>query len=389
MNGRPRILLLTNSLAVGGAETQLVRLAVHLRAAGYAVIVATILPDGRGRPELAAAGIPHVVLPLVSPVGAITVLAGTIRLFRRWKPDAVVSFLFYANVLGRMAGAVARVPVVVSSVRTVRFGGRLSDATLRLTDRLANVTVTNSPTVARRLAADRLANMDRVVVIPNGIPLDAFNGQPDREVIRRELGASSEEFLWLAVGRLEPVKDYPTLLQAMAALRDVRPPVQLRIAAEGSQRPALEMLIRDLGLSGTVQLLGLRHDVPELLQAADALVLTSLWEGLPNVVIEAMAAGVPVVATGSGGTTELVNPGVTGFLVPPQDPRVLAEAMSELMQLPVRKRSEMGAAAQRFVAERFAIDRIMNRWEALIHDLIRDRPRTRVGVAAASTTGGA
>lgn len=389
MSELPRVLLLTNSLAVGGAETQLVRLAVHLRRSGYPVMVATILPDGEGRRELREAGIRHEVLPLRKPVGGITVMTGAIRLFRRWRPDVVISFLFYANVLARLAGAAVRIPAVVSSVRTVRFGGRVSDATLRLTDRLARVTVTNCRAVAHRLASDRLVADDRVRVIPNGIALDAFDGRPRREVVRRELGVSGGEFLWLAVGRLEPIKDYPTLLQAMAALREVRPPARLRIAAEGSQRPRLEALIRDLGLSETVRLLGSRDDVPELLTAADALVLTSLVEGLPNVVIEAMAAGLPVVATDGGGTKELVEPGVTGLLVPPRDPRGLAETMSELMHLPPGTRSAMGAAGRRFVTGRFAIHQVMPRWEDLIDELVRDRPLTRAGAATTSRRGGA
>lgn len=377
MNGRPRVLLMTNSLAVGGAETQLVRMAVHLRSAGYPVMVATILPDGEGRHELREAGIRHEVLPLRRPVGGITVMAGAIRLFRRWRPHVVVSFLFYANVLARLAGALTRTPAVVSSVRTVYFGGRVSDATLRLTDRLASVTVTNAQSVAHRLAADRIVAEDRVLVIPNAIPLDLFDGRSHRDAVRRELDVSSADFLWLAVGRLEPIKDYPTLLRAMAALRDPMSPARLRIAAEGSHRPTLEAMIDDLGLSGTVRLIGVRDDVPELLSAADALVLPSLWEGLPNVVLEAMAAGIPVVATGRGGTTELVEPGVTGLLVPPRDPRALAEAMTEIMSLPVDTRREMGETGRRIVAERFAVDRVMGRWEELIDELSGRMPHAR------------
>jgi glycosyltransferase involved in cell wall biosynthesis len=368
MIDRPRILLLTNSLAVGGAETQLVRLAVHLHAAGYRVRVATILPDGRDRRELRDAGIPHEVLPLHGPVPALTVLTGAIRLFRTWKPDAVISFLFYANVLGRLAGFTARTPVI-SSVRTLWFGGRSSDLILRLTDRLARFTVTNSHTVGRRLVTDRIVAADRVRVIPNAIPLELVERGDNRDGVRRDLGLSTGDFFWLAVGRLERVKDYPSLLRAMVLLRDAAPSARLMIAAEGSQRSVLEGMIRDLGLSGIVRLLGSRGDVPELLAAADALVHPSLWEGLPNTIIEAMAAALPVVATNRGGTTELVEPGVTGILVPPQTPRALAAAMNDVMQLPPDMQRAMGAIGRRRVIERFANDRVMSAWETLIEEV--------------------
>jgi len=373
---KPRVLLLVNSLAVGGAETQLVRLALYLHGTGHAVKVATILPYGRGRPDLQAAGIPHEVLPLRAPIGGLTLLAGAVRLCRQWKPDVVVSFLFYANLLGRLAGAFARVPVVISSVRTERFGGRASDAALRFTDPLASLTVANCDNTARRLAADRIVAKKRLLVIPNGVPLEAFaNDYPDRSATRKSLGLSDEDFLWLAVGHLEPIKDYPTLLKAMTILRESGLPAKLRIAAEGSQRSYLQGLIRDLQLSGAVSLLGFRSDVPALLGAADALVQSSWCEGMPNVVIEAMAAGVPVVATNRGGTTELIEPGVTGLLVPPRDARALASAMAELMKLPARQRSDMGAAGCRFVAERFALDQVMSQWEDLITELWEARSR--------------
>jgi glycosyltransferase involved in cell wall biosynthesis len=375
---KPRILLLTNSLAVGGAETQFVRLALHLHGAGHPVMVATILPEGRGHVELRAAGIPHEVLPLRAPVRGITllirgitVLAGAVRLFRRWRPDVVVSFLFYANLLGRLAGALAGVPIVVSSVRTERFGGRISDTALRFTDRMARLTVTNCHNTARRLAADGIVPENRLQVIPNGVPLEAYSDDHlNRGPTRQALGVSDDDFLWLAVGHLEPIKDYPTLLRAMTALRDSGLPAKLRIAAEGSQRADLQALIGDLQLTETVNLLGFRSDVPELLTAADALVLSSLVEGLPNVVIEAFAAGVPVVATNRGGTTELVEPGITGLLVPPRDPQALAKAMTELMQLPADRRSEMGAAGSLLVAKRFSLNQVMGRWEQLIADLV-------------------
>lgn len=354
-----RVVLAVNALTTGGAETQLVHLARALRERGDEVRVLAILRSQAFTADLAALGV-HVQVLDPPPPRAPTALAATVRALRRWRPDVIVSFLYQANVLARVAGALAGVPVVVSSIRNEYFGGRLRDLLLRLTDPLAAVTTTNSELAARSLVRRGVVPPGRLRVIPNGVDPAAWAGEPGASERRRRAG-----FLWLAAGRLEPQKDYATLLRAIARGSTAA----LWIAGQGRERKALETLATDLGLGDRVRFLGLRHDIPALLAAADALVLSSAWEGLPNIVLEAMAARRPVVATRVGGTPELVRDGLTGLLVPPRTPAALAAAMTTMERLPAADRLAMGERGHAIVAQRFALPAVAAQWIALLDEV--------------------
>ncbi len=369
-----RVVLVINGLTVGGAETQLVHLAHALRDRGHAVWVLAILRSFAFATELAALGVPvHVIDP--PPPRGLMALARTVRALRRWQPDVVVSFLYQANVLARLASALAGVPVAVSSIRNERFGGRRRELLLRLTDPLATVTTTNSALAASALLRRRVVAPGRLRVIPNGVDPSAFTcPSGPRERLRAALGETEGRFVWLAAGRLEPQKDYATLLHAVARGAADGSTAALWIAGQGRERAALEALAAELGLGDRVRLLGLRHDVPGLLAAADALVLSSAWEGLPNVVLQAMAARRPVVATAVGGIPELVREGVTGLLAPPRRPVVLAAAMRTVEHLPEADRRTMGEHAHGFVANRFALPTVQAEWMELLDELLTDGP---------------
>ncbi len=161
-------------------------------------------------------------------------------------------------------------------------------------------------------------------------------GGMGRESARRRLGLPSDRAIAVAVGRLHRQKDHPTLLAALALLKGWKTlsPLTL-IVGDGPDRQRLEAQAKDLGLDEEhLRFLGTRDDVPVLLGAADFLVMSSLWEGLPYVLLEAMAAGVPIVATDVGGNREVVEDRVTGRLVPPRDPARLAEALAEVLEEP-------------------------------------------------------
>ena len=183
--------------------------------------------------------------------------------------------------------------------------------------------------------------------------------------------------MWLAVGRLEPVKDYPNLLQAMALLRPA-PEHRLYIAGGGSQREALASQAAGLGLADRVAFLGPRPDVPRLLSAADGVVLSSAHEGMPNALMEAFAAGRPAVATDVGGVREVLVHGESGLLVPPLDAAELAAAMQHLMELPPEALEELGASGQRHVEARFSVGAMAGSWRDLLAAEISSRdPRRR------------
>ncbi|MFA9430136.1 glycosyltransferase [Egicoccus sp. AB-alg2] len=369
-----RLVFLANSVARGGAETQLVRAAVGLAERGHRVTVARMLDWPGHEDDLAAAGIPLVELPARRPVRAASALTAGALLLRRLRPHAVVSFDYQANLLGRLAGRAAGVPAVVSSIRADRFGGAPREWWIRRTDGLAAVTTTNAARVARRLVERGLVHPDRLVVIPNAVddvaPVDADT----RARVRGELAIAPDEFVFLALGHIAPRKDHATMLRAAARARRAGSAFRLLIAGDGDTSPLAD-LAGALGITADVHLLGWRDDVADLLAASDALVSSSAWEGTPNAAIEALMREVPVVATRAGGTEEVVEDEVSGFLVDVGDWRALADRLARTCALPAATRAAMGAHGQAHVRARHDRERVLDQWEALLQRVTVDAVR--------------
>jgi len=366
------IAILITGLAYGGAETQLVNLAISLKKRGWEVRVVAMLPPQAFTEELKEAGIPLSTLNMRRGVADPRAVFGLVKMLREWRPQILTSFMFHANLLGRIAGRLAGVPIVVSSIRNENFGGPRRDRMLRMTDWMGQISTTNSNLAADKLVKRGVVPRERIHVIPNGLVLDKFTVKnSSRTEFRQQLGITERDFLWLAVGRLEEQKDYSNLLQAFKIIIQDGHEAQLRVAGQG---PLLENLQRqsiNLGISGRVVFLGLRRDIPLLLDAADGFVLSSAWEGLPNVVMEAMAAAKPVVATSVGGVPELVQEGVNGYIVPPGDSEALAVAMVKMMALPEADRWAMGRAGRAHIEANYSLERVVDQWEELYRQLLQ------------------
>jgi glycosyltransferase involved in cell wall biosynthesis len=184
------------------------------------------------------------------------------------------------------------------------------------------------------------------------------------------------EFVWLAVGRFEIAKDYRNMLRGFAAARERYPQAVLLLVGRGSLQTETEALARALSLGSGVRFVGVRDDVPELMSTADGYVMSSAWEGMPIVLLEAAAAGLPIVATLVGGNHEVVCDEETGFLVPPRDSDALGLAMLRLMQLPQTQRRAMGERGREHVRIHYGLDRVVDAWEELYRELL-----TRKGLA--------
>jgi glycosyltransferase involved in cell wall biosynthesis len=165
------------------------------------------------------------------------------------------------------------------------------------------------------------------------------------------------------------------MLQAFARVVHKHSNAILLIAGDGPLRETMENMAQELGAEKYVKFLGIRRDIPQLMNAADAYVMSSAWEGMPNVLLEASATGLPIVATDVGGNREVVLDGITGFLVPPRNPEALAEAVLRMMDLPEEKRREMGKAARKHVEDNFSLDRVVDMWEALYKELLEQKGR--------------
>jgi glycosyltransferase involved in cell wall biosynthesis len=346
--GPPRILLLVTLSEVGGAQTYVASLLPAL-AGPFEVVVAA-----HGQGPLAAAAhaagarfieLEHVrraLSPWRDPLGLLELAT----IVRRERPHIVHVNSAKAAALGRAAAWLTRVPIRIYTVHGWSYTAHsgLSSALYLWAERilrpLTTVTICVAESERRAGLEARTCDQATTVVIHNGVDL----ARPTAS------GTGAEPCRLVTVGRLQAPKDVLTLVRALAELPQRA--YEGVIVGDGPDRPALESEIRRLDLEPVVQLAGERTDVPELLAAADVFVLSSRSEGLPLSILEAMAAGLPVVATNVGGVPELVVEGETGFLVPPGDPQALAVALERLLGDSALRR-RLGAAGRRRAEERF------------------------------------
>jgi glycosyltransferase involved in cell wall biosynthesis len=243
-----------------------------------------------------------------------------------------------------------------------------------MTDWLASATTAVSQAAADRSIGTGAVPPNRITVIPNGFDFSrALVAEGAGSAIRRELRAE-DSFLWLTVGRLVPEKGHDILLDAFAHVVRARPTARLAIAGDGPERQALDRAITSLGLSGLATLLGERRDVSTLLDAADAFVLSSRWEGLPMVLLEAAAQALPIVSTDVGGCREVAQPDLGAVLSSP-NPRGLASAMLQVIDLSPTERASVGWGLRRHVEANFEIGTVVDRWDALYASLLERRRR--------------
>ncbi len=369
-----KVLQVIPTLDRSGAEKQMVLLARGLPRDRFHVEVAALTRLGPLAADLEASGIPTRLFAKRFKFD-MAVLGRLSRWMKQERFDVIHTWIFAANVYGRVAGHMARVPVVVTSEMAVdlwkrRLHLRLDAWLARWTDRI----VGNSQAVVDfyRDAGIPQAKLD---LIYSGI---GFEPEPLRTAAetRRALGVDNAAPVFLYVGRLADQKRVSDLLDAADLLQHVLPEAVTWIAGDGPLRRDLETRAGAFTLidSGRVRFLGHRDDVPDLLAAADVLVLPSAYEGLPNVVLEAMRMGKPVIATAAPGTTEAVVDGESGLLVPIGVPREICRAMRSLAR-DAAKRSALGACGRSVVESRFRLDTMIEAYALLYEQLARAKGR--------------
>jgi glycosyltransferase involved in cell wall biosynthesis len=355
---------------MGGAERQVLLLAQGMAERGWRVTVIALAGTGGVQAcRLKMRGVDFVSLRmrkgLVDPRGWL----GLNSWLRREKPDVLHAHLPHAAWMARWSRLFVRVPVVVDTIHTAGTGTRGRKLGYRMSNWLTDKVTAVSGGAADAWRNARMIPKHKLVVLPNGV--DTEHWKPSfagRAEMRDRLGMR-DGFLWLAAGRLEAVKDFPTLLRAFAGLpSDAR----LLIAGEGSQRAELESLVSLLDVAGRVHLLGYSEDILPWMQAADGFVLSSLWEGLPMSLLEAGACALPAVSTDVAGATEIL-PSTGGFLADVGDSQSLRAAMLRLMELPEAAREEMGMRTRLQVEERYSLAAVLERWEALYTELLERR----------------
>ncbi len=370
-----KIVFVLIGLGFGGAEVQVVELASVLKRRGWQPTLVALAPPEGLEVRARALGLEYLDLGLPLRSKSPRLVARLAREIRRLRPDVVHAHTLPANFVARLARPFSRVPVLVTSAHNIDEGGRARMWFYRLTDRLADLTTNVSPQAVERYVRIGAAPADRIVYVRNGIDVDRFAPDPARRArLREELGLAPDEFAWLAIGRHSPQKDYPNLLDAVAALRQ-REPWRVLVVGDGPLYQETSSGIRERGLSERVRLLGVRQDIPDLLRAADGFVLGSAWEGLPIVLLEAAASGLPIVATDVGGNREIVMDPAGGRLVPARDPRALAEAMASVAGRPAEERHAMGEVQRTRVTREFGMDAVAAQWISIYESLLATRAR--------------
>lgn len=350
---RLRIAHLTRSLEVGGQEKMLVEFARHADRARHELTVVSLESRGTLADALEAAGAR--VIALEEPGGLRPQISWRLaRLFRAEAFDVVHTHDEKPLLYGVPAARLARVPAVIHThhhgpLPSIQRRHTLLVALLaRLTNRFVCVSESS-----RDWLVGQGVPASKVSCLWNGIDL-----------LRFAYVSPCPSGPLVTVARLSPEKDQATLLRAFALLRRALRDVHLHIAGDGPCRPALEKLAAELDLARHVRFLGEIHDVPTLLAQSSVFVLPSLTEGLSLTLLEAMARGLPVVATRVGGNAEVVRDGETGILVPPAQPELLCRALAGLLQNPERA-AQFGQAARRRVEAHFDVRRMVAEYEAL------------------------
>jgi len=373
MSDRISVVHLITELCIGGAQVALFRLLAGLDRDRFVLNVACLYHgDGAVAGQIRALGIPVTDLGM-SGKARLDALWRLDRLLRRERPLILHSWMFHANLAGRLVGRGAGVPVVITSRRNVNIGGGWRERCKRWTSGLDEGVIAVCEG-ARQAEIERTGvSPDKVVTVYNGVDLPFV--VPDPQAVARmrcAFGVPAQGLLVGAVGRLHPQKGFANLLVAVARVRERLPAIRLLLVGDGALRRELVARAEALGLAEVVTFAGSRGDVPEILAALDLFVLPSLWEGLPNAVLEAMAAGLPVVATAAGGTPELVVDGETGLLVPPGDVTALEEAIERLLRDPGLRR-KMGEAGRKRVEGHFTIKQTVAQTVALYETLLRQK----------------
>ena len=361
-----RIVYVLTSLGMGGAEKQVVALAARMAERGHTVALVSVKSS---LAEEWPAPVEVLYLNIRKlPWPALSGLMRARAFLREFRPDILHSHSFHANMLGRLLALLVPGTVVISTIHNIYEGGRLRMLAYRLSDRLSRRTVAVSQAAADRFTRLGAVPAGRCAVVTNGIDIQEFT--PDRERrtrMRTEMGVHAK-FVWLSSGRVVAGKDYPNLLRAIDILSKTHSWTEVWIAggwADNAMARLIE-LPEFQKAEPMVRWLGLRRDLPALLDAADGFVSSSAWEGMPLAVGEAMAMEKLVVATDVGGVRELV--GCEGCLVPPHNPAALAAAMRDAMQTDVSISIANRRSARKRICECFDVNAKPLEWESLYRE---------------------
>jgi len=371
-----RVFYLVDSFDVGGTETQAVELALRIGAAGYEVTLGSLRATG---PLLERLQGTPVVVKEFHPTGGIDSPGGFYQILRlswflrRGKFDVVHTHDLWSNLMGVPAARLAGIPAIVSSRRDLGhldwYQGKRR-VWLRRIQGLSHAIVANATPVRDDLIAQDGFARETLHVIRNGVDVGKFQGASGREVLFPNAGSGK---LIVLVGNMHTdVKGHPWLIESASAVVREFPSTRFVLVGDGEARETFASQVRKLGLEESFLFLGRRSDVPRILASCDIAVLPSRAEGLPNAVLEYMAAGLPTVVSRVGGNEGLVQDGVTGLLVPAEDSAALSEALLRYLRNPEEARA-IAESGREFVIRNFSFERLVREVDELYTAILQGR----------------
>lgn len=368
-----KILYIIGSLGMGGAERQLLYLVQGIARLADVTVVSLSRSDVRLLPEFERlAGVQTVLCrkrlgldPMLIP--------RLVAVLRRERPVIVHTYLRTAGYWGRVAAYFAGVPIRVASERNVEIErGRLANLLDRMLASVTDRVVVNATAIRDHLITVEGIDSARIEVIHNGVPASQALLEPELRTARRDLGIEKFEYVVAFIGRLVPQKNPGLFLEMAQAVLQSGLKCGFVLVGDGPMRISLREQAHNLGIEESIRFIGVRNDVPRILRVVDLLVLTSDWEGLPNVILEALAAGVPAVATNVGGVGELLTDGITGYVVPPRDLSTLVDRVIGLLS-DRGFRVVCGRRGREYVESHFSISGMVDNTVALYNRLLRIR----------------
>lgn len=369
-----KILQVVSLLGTGGVERQVMYLADGMIQQGHDVRIMVLRGPSTNTVFKTRARI-HLLGMTKSPWGILSAAWRARRIIREFQPDVVHSHMFHAIIFTRLLRPIAPMPYLVCTphqaltILNQQEGSKKYTFAYRLTDPLADLMTNVGEEATQTFLTAGAVRPGRIRTIHNGYETERFRPNPEaRTRLRKELGLTDHAFMWLAVGRLCDQKDYPNMIAAFARVTALCSNTILYIAGDGPLENECREIITSMHLGEAVRLLGVRSDIPELMAAADGYVLSSAWEALPMVVGEAMASGLPVVATGCSGVQELL--GESSLLVSPKDPDALAEAMMKVINLPQDRRHAIGGANRERLCKQFSLEGKCSEWISLYEERV-------------------
>lgn len=378
-----RVVMLSTALGWGGgAEEQVMLLSLGLRARGWKVKIISLLPLFPLSAELEASDIPVSSLHMKRGVPDPRAMLRLRRELRNFQPDVVHCHMPQANLLARAVRPFCPFPVLISTLHNLTMeringsSGRFLERAHGWTDRFSDLTTVICTPAVKSYVERGAVPKNKVAVLYNGV--NSKNFQADlqaRNRVRRDLHLQ-DKFVWLAIGRFEKAKAYPNMIRAFTkVVAEASEKPTLLICGRGSLENEIRALVHANGLDDYVKFIGVRRDIPDVMNAADGFVISSYLEGLPMVLLQASSIGMPIVATDVGGNAEIVIDGVNGYIVPPGDEDALARGITRVMQLPEAERALMAERGRQLIRTHFEIERILDRWEALYRDILASKWR--------------